>query len=145
MHESRHPFRQDSLDTLKPDGNGHPPLVPPLPPKFTSGSLAGVGGWHGATDDDDDDECPLLDLCDRLADRFVRLCRGEDHPMVIRRRLERELRAEYGLDRERAEKLLDLTLEVLHLRTHGRYERSLAEIGYLIAFVTGGLEEAGDN
>ncbi len=82
-------------------------------------------------------ECPLWKLCESVADDFVRACLNADDPHFVRRKMERDICATLHFDRSRAEALLDLALEVLHLRSEGSYQSEVTEIAYLIARVSG--------
>lgn len=86
---------------------------------------------------DDEGECPLFLLCEHLAARFHRDCLLADTPRSVRRRLERRIRRRLRLDRERAAALFDLALELQHLKDLGCYQKPIAEIGRLIALVSG--------
>lgn len=88
---------------------------------------------------------PLFELCAELGDRFVAACLVEDDPYLVREWMEKGIANDFELSPERAGKLFDLALEVLHLRTHGRYFGSVAEVGYLISSASGGLTEPGIN
>ncbi|MCB1089379.1 MAG: hypothetical protein KDM63_20240 [Verrucomicrobiae bacterium] len=90
------------------------------------------------------DDCLFL-VCDELASRFVLACLVNDDPLEVRDAMEIELAKEFDLTPERAGQLFDLALEVMHLKVHGHYHSSEAEIGFLIASVTGGLNEVGNN
>jgi hypothetical protein len=105
-------------------------------PELAPGSSGPGGAADGAG---------LLEICHEIADRFVLACLVNDHPFAVREAMEIGLAEEYDLPSERAERLFDLALEVMHLRIHGRYFSPLAEIGHLIAAVTGGLAEPGSN
>lgn len=91
------------------------------------------------------EDCELFELCESIFERFVRLALSLDCPLLARKALLPELVAELGLDRERAESLFELSLEVGHLRAHGDYFRSELEIGILVSRVTDGWVEAGRN
>lgn len=82
-------------------------------------------------------DCSLFLLCERIADRFVHECLQADDPQSVRRRLERKLRRQFRLNRERTTALFDLALELRHLQVNGCYRKPIAEIGRLIALVSG--------
>lgn len=86
---------------------------------------------------DDTADCPLWGLCESLADDFVRACLNADDTHDVRRTMERDICAMLDFEPARAEALLELVLEVLHLRSEGRYRSEVTEVAYLIALVSG--------
>lgn len=97
-------------------------------------------GAENAFSSEHPSDCPLWDLCGSVADQFVRGCLNADNPFVVRRRLERQISANLGYDETRAEALFELSLEALHLRCEGRYQKEVTEVARLMAVVTGGDE-----
>lgn len=87
---------------------------------------------------DQSTDCPLWKLCESVADDFVRACLKADDPHLVRRRLERDICLAMDFEPARAEALIDLALEVLHLRSEGSYQSEVTEIAYLMAKVSGG-------
>jgi len=83
-------------------------------------------------------DCPLWKLCESVADDFVRACLKADDAQLVRSAMERDICEQLDFETSRAEALLDLALEVLHLRSEGSYQSEVTEIAYLIARVTGG-------
>ena len=96
-------------------------------------------------DDDDETDCPLFKICEQLADLYCCYRREVKNPYAIRVAIEEEIMTEYGLPPDRAAGLFDLSREMLHLRLTGDYQRGLAEMGWLIAFVTEGWTGTRDN
>ena len=83
------------------------------------------------------DGCRLFSICESVADSIIRESLHQDDPEVIRRGLESMIRQKFELPADRAAGLFDLALEQLNLRVNGHYHRSIAEVGRLIALVSG--------
>ena len=98
-----------------------------------------------ASEEETESECPLFLLCERIADRFTRECLQADDLRSVRLRIERRLRGRLRLEPERATALFDLALELRHLQETGGYQKPIAEIGRLIAMVTGTKLRPEDN
>ena len=91
-----------------------------------------ISSFDGAAD------CPLWKLCEAVADDFVRACLNADDTQTVRGKVVQDICMTLDFDLSRAEALLDLALEVLHLRSEGSYQSEVTEIACLIARVTGG-------
>ena len=99
----------------------------------------------GTPEDEDDPDCPLFEICEQLGELYCCYRREGENPYATRIAIEAAIVDEYELPPDRAAGLLDLAQEMLHLRMHGAYQRDTAEMGWLIAFVTGGWTGAGEN
>ena len=117
MHETPRPFRWDD--------DHHEPLFGEAFPYFDS-----------SEEEVESEDCRLFSICEAVARRFVSESLYHDHPEVVRRLLETQIRRKFDLPADRAAGLFDLALELIQLQVSGRYHRSIAEVGRLIAFVS---------
>lgn len=114
------------------------------PPRFRpdlflnpSTPSANLGFSDSCEEDDDEVDCPLFLLCERLANHYARECREAGSHEVARRRMEQKIRKRLHWSGRRAAALFDLAMELRHLRIHDRYRRSVVEVGRLIALASG--------
>lgn len=122
------------------------PFLPsPFDPR-NRGSREDPGPYaEGFSEEEDEPDCPLFAICEELADLYSYYRKEGENPYASRIAIEAAIVEEYGLAPDRAAGLLDLARETRHLRRHGSYRRAIAEIGWLIAFVTEGWTGEGEN
>ncbi len=64
---------------------------------------------------------------------------------AVRREVRARLMQMMSCTAERAERLIELSLELIHVKIHGRYRRNPLELSLLIARAGNQLREVGDN
>ena len=87
----------------------------------------------------------LLVFCRELAGLLIRRYRAGDDPAEVRADFERELTDRLECEEEQARCLVELAIEVLHVRVHGAYRRDAVELTFLIARATGAVREVSWN
>jgi len=107
-------------------------------PKMPSlSSTSSPGGTH--------DTCELFDICELVADRFRRACICEPNEGKVLLRLKHQIMEYFDLNQRRASRLIELSLELAHLKSNGDYRTSELEVGRMICEVTNGWVEPGVN
>ncbi len=88
----------------------------------------------------------LLRLCQEIAASLLRRRLESRDPVQAIRETRRELVAHLpGCDEARAGHLVDLALELLHVKARGRYRRNALELSELIARAARQLRDPRDN
>jgi len=87
----------------------------------------------------------LLSFCRELAGHLIRRYRSGDEPAEVRATFEEELAGALECDPFQAECLVELAIEVLHVKVHGKYRRDPVELSFLIAQTTGVVREVSWN
>lgn len=88
----------------------------------------------------------LLRLCEEIAGTLLRRRLEGGDPVEVVRRMRRDLVLHLpDCDDSRAGRLVDLALELLHVKAHGRYRRNALELGELIAEAGRRLRDRRDN
>lgn len=64
---------------------------------------------------------------------------------MVRREVRARLMQMMACTEARAERLIDLSLELIHVKVHGRYQRNPLELSLLIAQAGNQLREVMDN
>lgn len=84
----------------------------------------------------DDDARYLLDFCEQLSFRIVRMFLVEDDIDVISEFLAKELQC----DLKQAQCLIELTLELIHIKVHGDFRQCHnVDLSYVITMATAAL------
>jgi len=65
--------------------------------------------------------------------------------VAVRREVRARLMQTMSCTAERAERLIELSLELIHVKIYGRYRRDPLELSLLIAWAGNQLREVGDN
>lgn len=87
----------------------------------------------------------LINFCRELSGIMMRQYSGEGDVGELRSRLESSLIATLRCSSLQAQCLIDLALELIHARIHGRYRRTEVELSYLIATATGAVSDVSSN
>lgn len=87
----------------------------------------------------------LIKFCRELAVILVRKCDAEKDATSVRTRISDSIVNTLNCTRKQAESLIDLSLELIHFKVHGKYRRSDIELSYLIAKATGAVDKVSDN
>jgi hypothetical protein len=91
-------------------------------------------------------ESGLLRLCEEIAGTLLRRRLESGDPVQVIRGMRTELvRILPGCDETRAGCLVDLALELLHVKARGQFKRNALELSELIARAANRLRDAGDN
>ena len=104
-----------------------------------------TGGVNPFLADEEQGACPLFQICEQVIEHFREACLKESDQQVVRRRLERQISRMFSLDGNHSALLAELAFELMHLKAHGRFQTSEAEVGCLISRVTDGWVEPGSN
>ncbi len=91
------------------------------------------------------DTCELFEICEMVADRYRRACASEPNVAKVLFCLERQIMDYYEFNQLRAARLIELSLELVHLKKNGDYHTSELEVGRMICEVTDGWLEPGFN
>lgn len=75
----------------------------------------------------------LLEFCRELAGIVMRRYRVENEASEVRRIITADLRKSLKCTKLQADSLFELALEVIHVKIHGRYQRTGADLTFLIA------------
>ena len=87
----------------------------------------------------------LLGLCHEIAGLILRRHIEKNDAVAVRREVRGRLVQMMQCSEERAERLIDLSLELIHVKIHGRFKRNSLELSLLIARAANQLREVGDN
>lgn len=87
----------------------------------------------------------LLGLCHEIAGLILRRHQEKNDPAAVRREVRARLVQMMSCTEERAERLIDLSLELVHVKIHGHYRRNPLELSILIARAGNQLREIGAN
>lgn len=87
----------------------------------------------------------LLGLCHEIAGLILRRHIEKNDAVAVRCEVRGRLVQMMQCSEERAERLIDLSLELIHVKIHGRFQRNPLELGLLIARAGNQLREVGDN
>ncbi len=87
----------------------------------------------------------LLGLCHEIAGLILRRRMENRDAVAVRHEVRKRLVRMLSCPEERAERLIDLSLELIHVKIHGRFQRNPLELSLLIARAGNQLREAGDN
>lgn len=81
----------------------------------------------------------LLPFCRELAGLLIRRYLIENDPAEVRRSVSRDLGKSMRINQRSAGYLIDLALELIHLKVHGEYCRNEIELSLLISKATGSV------
>ncbi len=87
----------------------------------------------------------LIKFCRELAVIILRRYSIEDDAAQLRSRLHQSLMQTLQCSSQQAECLIDLALELIHSKVHGRYRRTELELSYLVATATGAVSDISAN
>jgi hypothetical protein len=87
----------------------------------------------------------LLGLCHEIAGLILRRQMEKNDAVAVRREVRARLVQMMSCTEERAERLIDLSLELIHVKIHGRFQRNPLELSLLIARAGNQLRSVGDN
>lgn len=90
-------------------------------------------------------ESGLLGLCHEIAGLILRRHLEKIDAVSVRREVRERLVGMMSCSRERAERLIDLSLELIHVKAHGHFKRSPIELSLLIALAGDRLRDVTDN
>ena len=111
----------------------------------TPNSTSPAGELDPLSADEDQQACPLFQICEQVIEKFRDASRKESDHQAVRRGLERQITSMFGLDGIHATLLAELAFELMHLKAHGCFQTSEVEVGCLISRVTDGWVEPGSN
>ena len=87
----------------------------------------------------------LPGLCHEIAGLILRRHIEKSDAVAVRREVRGRLVQMMKCSEERAERLIDLSLELIHVKIHGRFKRNPLELSLLIARAGNQLREVRDN
>ncbi len=87
----------------------------------------------------------LLRFCHEIAGLLIRRHLSGIDPAVARREVAARLIDLMKCSKERAEWLVELSLEIIHVKTHGRFQRNPLELSLLIARAGNQLRDVSNN
>ncbi len=87
----------------------------------------------------------LLGLCHEIAGLILRRQMEKNDAVAVRREVRAKLVELMSCTEDRAERLIDLSLELIHVKIHGRYRLNPLELSLLIARAGNQLREVGGN
>lgn len=87
----------------------------------------------------------LLGLCHEIAGLILRRQIEKKDAVAVRSEVRARLVKMMSCTEERAERLIDLSLELIHVKIHGRFQRNPLELSLLIARAGNQLRSVADN
>jgi len=87
----------------------------------------------------------LLGLCHEIAGLILRRQIEKKDAVAVRTEVRARLVRMMSCTEERAERLIDLSLELIHVKIHGRFQRNPLELSLLIARAGNQLRSVSDN
>lgn len=87
----------------------------------------------------------LIKFCQELSGVLIRRYMVDSDVAVLRAKVCASLVTTLGCSKQQADCLVDLSLELIHARLHGKYRRSDIELSYLIATATGAVKDVAAN
>lgn len=87
----------------------------------------------------------LIKFCRELSVILIRQYTKNDDVGELREKLCSSLMATLRCSHLQAQCLIDLSLELIHAKVHGKYRRSNVELSYLIATATGAVGDVSSN
>lgn len=87
----------------------------------------------------------LIKFCRELSIILIRQYTKNDDVGELREKLCASLSATLKCSRLQSQCIIDLSLELIHAKVHGRYRRSDVELSYLIATATGAVVDVSAN
>ena len=90
-------------------------------------------------------ESGLLGLCHEIAGLLLRRYAENSDASVVRGEVKGELMRMMVCNAERADHLLELALELIHVKAKGKYKRNALELSFLIARAGDQVRNVGDN
>ena len=87
----------------------------------------------------------LIKFCRELAVILIRRYMVENDADGLREKLCASLIATLDCTRLQAQCLIDLALELIHAKVHGKYRRTDVELSFLIATATGAVDDVNAN
>lgn len=87
----------------------------------------------------------LMKFCRELAVILIRRYSVDDDATDLRETLVPSLVDTLSCSDDQANCLIDLSLEIIHAKIHGKYRRSDLELSYLIAMATGAVTDVAAN
>lgn len=82
---------------------------------------------------DSREEDPLMTVCTEIAGELIRRYLNAPEAAMVREELCLDLMEKVGCDRLRAQRLIELAMELIHVHCYGEYQRDTLELGLLIA------------
>lgn len=80
-----------------------------------------------------EEEDPLMTVCTEIAGELIRRYLNAPDAAMVREELCQDLMEKVGCDRLRAQRLIELAMELIHVHCYGEYQRDTLELGLLIA------------
>jgi hypothetical protein len=90
-------------------------------------------------------ETALLSLCHEVAGTLIRGLQSDGNPSKIRKLVSERLREKLEIERAQADCLVELSIELIRVKSMGRYQRNPIEMGSLIAGALGNPPAEGFN
>lgn len=87
----------------------------------------------------------LIKFCRELSGVIIRRYMVESDAEVVRNKVCASLVRTMNCTEQQGHCLVDLSMELIHARLHGKYRRSNVELSYLIATATGAVTDVGVN
>jgi len=123
-----------------------PASAPSLAPVFPSANPAGAKAGRGEIPITRKSvESGLLRLCEEVAVNLLKRYFELRDPRGAVRGMRADLRLALRCDEERAGRIVDLALELIHVKIHGRFRRNTLELSQLIARAGNQLRDLSDN
>lgn len=83
----------------------------------------------------------LMSLCQEIAVTLLRRTGSGEKAAVVRREIEAGLRQHLSCPDRQIEAIVELSIELIHVKSYGRYRRNALELAYLLDLCSG---QAGD-
>lgn len=100
---------------------------------------------HRANEKKKSEGSGLLGLCHEIAGLLLRRYAENTAAPAVRREVKGKLMQMMACDAKRADHLLDLALELIHVKAKGRYKRNALELSLLIARAGDQVRNVEDN
>jgi hypothetical protein len=130
MNRKNQPARTLPAPLRRSSAHGASPVTS-APPRPSADSKPEVGG--------------LLGLCHEIAGLLLRRYAENSDAVAVRREAKAMLMKMMACDAVRADHLLDLALELIHVKAKGRYQRNALELSLLIARAGDQVRNVSDN
>lgn len=91
------------------------------------------------------EEDPLLRLCREIAGALIRCYLSAPNAALVREEICQGLMEQLKCDRLRAQRLIELAMELIHVHCYGEYQRDPLELGLLISRAEGHVRDVTRN
>jgi len=87
----------------------------------------------------------LMSLCEEIAGTLLRRTGAGEEAALVRREIETGLRQHLSCPDLQLKAIVDMSIELIHVKSYGRYHRNALELAYLIDLCAGQVGEMGSN